>query len=210
VKYYPVFVRLNGKRAVVVGGGRVAERKALTLIKAGAKVDIISPTITKNLQRYRDKGLVRHIERDYKRGDLKGAFIVIAGTSSRDANSAVETEAQERGCLINVVDTPSEGNFIAPSIMRRGSLTIAISTEGYSPAISRAIRRELESLYGPDFTRYLRFAGSIRRKAIKNIRDRKKRERLLKFLSSSKVLRTLRDKGFKEASRMVKNYQKKI
>jgi precorrin-2 dehydrogenase/sirohydrochlorin ferrochelatase len=209
VKYYPVFVRLNDKRVVVVGGGRVAERKALTLIKAGAMVDVISPTITKNLQRYRDKGLVRHIERDYKRGDLKGAFIVIAATSSRDVNSHVEREAQRRGCLINVVDTPSEGNFIAPSFIRRGPLTIAISTEGYSPAISRAIRRELESLYGPEFTRYLRFAGNIRKEAIRSIQDRKKREKLLKFLSSSKVFTTLRNKGFAEARRIVQDYYKR-
>jgi len=210
VKYYPAFIRVSGKRAVVVGGGRVAERKALALIKAGAMVDVIGPTITKNLQRYRDRGLIRHLQRDYKRGDLEGAFIVIAATSSRDVNSAVEREAQGMGCLVNVVDTPSEGNFIAPSLMRRGPLTIAISTEGHSPGLSKGIRKELESLYNREFARYLRFAGRIRREAIRNIRDRKKREKLLKFLSSSKVLRTLRDKGFEEASEVIRDYQKRI
>lgn len=206
MKYYPVFVKLQGKRAVVVGGGGVAERKALTLIKAGASVDVISPIITKNLQRYRDKCLFRHIKRGYKKGDLKGAFIVIAATSSRDVNSRVEREARERNCLINVVDTPSEGNFIAPSIVSRGPLTIAISTGGQSPAISKAIRKELESLYGKAFSDYLRFAGSVRKEALKKIKDRRKRERFIRFLSSDEVFRALRSKGLAEACRMVRGY----
>lgn len=207
MKYYPVFVRLQGKRAVIVGGGRVAERKALTLIKADATVDIISPAITKNLQGYRDKGLIRHIKRGFRKGDLKDAFIVIAATSSRDVNSRVEREAQEQGCLINVVDTPSEGNFIAPSIVRRGPLTIAISTEGQSPAISKAIRKELESLYGNAFPRYLRFVGNIRKEALKEINDRRERERFLRFLSSEKVVRTLRSRGFAETCKIIRNYK---
>jgi precorrin-2 dehydrogenase/sirohydrochlorin ferrochelatase len=206
VRYYPVFVKVDGRRAVVVGGGKVAERKAVTLIRAGARVDLISPTITENLQRYRDRGLLRHIKRRFRKGDLKDAFVVIAATSSRDINTRVEREAQERGCLINVVDTPSEGNFIAPSIVRRGSLLIAISTEGHSPGLSKAIRKELESLYDGEFSRYLRFAGRIRRQILKETKDRKTRERLLRFLSSDEVFRALRDKGFTEATRMVLDY----
>jgi len=210
VKYYPVFVRLEGEKAVIVGGGKVAERKALALIKANATVYVISPTITKNLQRYRDKGWIRHIKRGYRRGDLKNAFIVVAATPSKDVNSRVEREARGLSRLINVVDTPSEGNFIVPSTVRRGPLTIAISTEGQSPAISKAIRKELESLYGPAFARYLRFAGNIRKEALKRIEDKKDRERFIKFLASKEVLRTLRSKSFTEACRMVHNYQKNI
>lgn len=210
MRYYPAFVRLDGKRVVVVGGGRVAERKAITLIKVGAKVDVISPTITRNLKRYKDKGLIRHIEREYRKGDLRGAFIVIASTSSRDANSMVESEAQELGCLINVVDTPSEGNFIAPSIVRRGELTIAISTEGQSPAISKAIRREIESLYGNAFSQYLRFAGKVRRDVLMRMKDKKKKEELFNLLSSPRIFKVLRNKGFAPASRVVKEYIKRL
>jgi len=206
VRYYPAFIRVDGKRAVVVGGGRVAERKAITLIRAGASVDLISPTITKNLQRYRDRGMLRHIKREYRKGDLKGAFIVIAATSSRDVNTRIEREARGLGCLINVVDTPSEGNFIAPSIVRRGPLLVAISTQGISPGLSKAIRKELESLYDKEFSRYLRFAGRIRKQILRETRDKKTRQKLLNFLSSDRVFMVLRYKGFNEAIKIVRDY----
>jgi len=208
VRYYPVFVRLDGKRAVVVGGGAVAERKVITLIKAGARVDVISPVITKALKLYKNKGLIRHIARGYKEGDLKDAFIVIASTSSRNVNSMVEREAQQRGCLINVVDTPSEGNFISPSIVRRGHLTIAISTDGDVPGISRAIRREIEGFYDKEFSKYIGFAGRLRKEALQKIKDKGKRKKFLNLLSSQEIFTILRDNGFARASKVIKGYLK--
>ena len=194
MKYYPVFLALSGKKAVIVGGGRVAERKAAALIKAGAIVEVVSPAITKVLGDYRKKGLIRHKRKNYEKADLKGAFIVIAASSSIETNSQVNRDARQ---LVNVVDTPSEGNFITPSIVRRGPLTIAISTEGCSPAVSKAIRKEIESLYGPEFSKYLRFAGKIRKEAMSVIKDSRERERFLKGLASEDILDTLRNKGFK-------------
>src|SRR3990172_4446071 len=116
--YYPIFLDLSGKRCVVVGGGRVAERKCSTLIKTGARITVISPNITKRLAGYREKGLIRHIPRGYRSGDIKTDFIV-------------------------------------PSVLRRGLLTIAISTGGASPAMAKAIRKELQKLYGRKYSRYL-------------------------------------------------------
>ena len=194
MKYYPVFLALSGKKAVIVGGGRVAERKAAALIKAGAIVEVVSPAITKVLGDYRKKGLIRHKRKNYEKADLKGAFIVIAASSSIETNSQVNRDARQ---LVNVVDTPSEGNFITPSIVRRGPLTIAISTEGGSPAVSKAIRKEIESLYGPEFSKYLRFAGKIRKEAMSVIKDSRERERFLKGLASEDILDTLRNKGLK-------------
>ena len=192
MKYYPVFLNLDGKKAVVIGGGRVAERKASTLIKAGACVDVISPKITKGLRDYGKKGLIRHKRKRYETGDLTGAFIVIAATSSKETNSKVDRDAE---ALVNVVDIPAEGNFIAPSIVRRGPLTIAISTEGCSPAVSKEIRKEIQNLYGPDFARYLRFTQKVRKDAMSSIRNKRERERFLKGLASGEILDTLRKKG---------------
>ena len=200
MKYYPVFLNLKDKKTVVIGGGRVAERKARTLIKAGAAVKIISPSLTHNLQMLCEGGKLTHIKRNYKKGDGKDAFLVIAATSSPQINTKVANDAE---LLINVIDTPSEGNFIAPSIVRRGSLTIAISTEGASPAISKTIRKEIERLYGTEFAFYLKFAESIRRKAMKKIADHKKRERFLKSLASEEIFRALRSKGFRAVSKTV-------
>jgi precorrin-2 dehydrogenase/sirohydrochlorin ferrochelatase len=194
MKYYPVFLALSGKKAVIVGGGRVAERKAAAMIKAGAFVEVVSPAITKVLGDYRKKGLIRHKRKKYKKADLKDAFIVIAASSSKEINSKVNMDARQ---LVNVVDTPSEGNFITPSIVRRGPLTIAISTEGCSPAVSKAIRKEIQSLYGPEFSQYLRFAGKVRQEAMSGIKDPRERERFLKRLASGDILDTLRHKGLK-------------
>jgi precorrin-2 dehydrogenase/sirohydrochlorin ferrochelatase len=200
VKYYPVFLNLKDKKTALVGGGRVAERKARTLIKAGATVKIISPSLTRNLKTFSEKGKLSHIKRSYKRRDVNKAFHVIAATSSPQTNTKVAHDAE---FLINVTDKPSEGNFIAPSIVRSGPLTIAISTEGASPAISKAIRKELEKLYCKEFALYLKFVESIRKTAIKTIADHKKRERFLKSLASEEIFRYLRSKGFTAVSKKI-------
>lgn len=195
MKYYPAFLDLKDKKAVVVGGGRVAERKVRLLISAGAFVTLISPDITRNLDRLRERGMLAHIKRNYRTGDLKNAFIVIAGTSSAEINTKVAGDARH---LVNVIDAPSEGNYIVPSFVKQGPLTIAISTEGASPALSKAIRKELEEHYTRDFALYLRFIERVRRKAIEGIKDSKKRERFLKSLASNKILYDLRNRGFRE------------
>jgi precorrin-2 dehydrogenase/sirohydrochlorin ferrochelatase len=192
VKYYPVFLNLHGQKAVVIGGGEVAERKVIVLMKAGATVKIISPDITKNLQRLVKKRQLSHIKRPYRKGDLKDTFIVIAGTSSEQTNAQIAKDAKH---LVNVIDTPSEGNFIAPSLVSRGRLQIAVSTEGSSPAVSKNMRKELETLYGPEFTRYLRFLETMRKKAMKEIKDDKKRGEYLKSLASDKIFKALRKNG---------------
>jgi precorrin-2 dehydrogenase/sirohydrochlorin ferrochelatase len=192
VKYFPVFLNLRSQKAVVIGGGKVAERKTLMLLKAGACVKLISPRITGKLQGLKKRGLLTHIKRNYRKGDLRDAFLVIAGTSSAQTNAQIAQDAQH---LINVIDTPSEGNFIAPSVVKRGPLTIAISTEGLSPAVSKTIRKELEKFYGSEFTRYLKFIGRMRKKAMEKIKDDKEREKFLKGLASEKIFNELRRKG---------------
>jgi len=205
MKYYPVFLNLKGVKAVVVGGGRVAERKIAALLKAGALVKIISPAITKTLEKYKKQGLVSHIKREYRQGDLKDAFIVIAATSSRTTNVTIEIESINLPRLINVVDTPSMGNFIVPSIVNRGHLTIAISTEGCSPALSKAIRKELEEIYGSEFSHYLKFVESIRKQAMKKIKESGDREKFLKSLASEEIFRTLRKHGVKTAVKKIQS-----
>jgi precorrin-2 dehydrogenase/sirohydrochlorin ferrochelatase len=200
VKYYPAFIDLHEREAVVVGGGKVAERKVRALIKAGASVKVISPHITDNLTKLREMGLLKHIRRNYRKGDLRGAFIVIAGTSSALTNDRIAGDARN---LVNVIDVPSQGNFIVPSVVSRGKLTIAISTGGASPAVSKAIRKEMEKLYGSEFDRYLRFLEIIRKKASAKITNTKRRNALLKSLASEELLMKLRNKGFRSASREI-------
>ena len=192
MNYYPAFLNISGKNVVVVGGGTIAERKVLTLIRAGAVVTVISPTLTKRLFREKEKNTIRHISRTYRKGDLSGSFLAIAATDIPSVNSKV---AREATALVNVVDVPKECTFIAPSVVRRGPLTIAISTGGASPAFSKTIRKELEKTISPDVGEYLSFMGEMRKKALASIHDPKKRERFLKDLASEKVLHLLRAKG---------------
>jgi precorrin-2 dehydrogenase/sirohydrochlorin ferrochelatase len=197
VKYYPAFLNLNNRKAVVVGGGRVAERKVRSLLKAGAVVKVVSPTVTAGLEKLNDQGKIRHKKKRYGKGDLRGAFIVIAATSSAAVNSKAAQEAEH---LVNIIDMPADGNFIVPSLIRSGNLTIAISTGGASPAISKAVRKEVEQKYDAEFARYLRFVENVRGKAIKEIKDAKKREIFLKHLASAEILAILRNRGFGVAS----------
>jgi len=207
VNYYPAFLDISGKKVVVVGGGAIAERKVLALLKAGAVVTVVCPVLTPRLSREKEKNAIRHIGRGYRKGDLKGSFLVIAATDSPDVNSRVARDAPSP---VNVVDVPSECTFIAPSVVRRGPLTIAISTGGKSPAFSKTIRKELEKAISPDVGVYLKFVSTMRKKALADVRDRKRRERFLKDLASEHVLHLLRTKGLKVVRKEVERRLSKL
>ena len=205
--YYPAFLNLKGKIAVVIGGGKVAERKVVTLLKAGSNVKVVSPYLTKRIGKEKLRGRIKHIPRQYRKGDLKNAFLVIAATDSHPINDRVSKDAS---CLVNVVDTPSLCKFIVPSVMNRGPLNIAVSTSGVSPALSRSIRKELEKLYGPEFNNYLKLLKKTRSKALEVIDDKKKRGEFLKAIASEKMVRMLRQKGFKETRKVVDDLFRKF
>ena len=200
MNYYPAFLNLQGKKAVVVGGGKVAERKVLTLIRAGADVTVISPMLTKRLLKEKEAGHMRHLPRTYRKGDLKDSFMVIAATDSPEANTRVAGDAPG---LLNVVDVPSECNFIAPSVVKRGPLVFAISTGGTSPAFAKAVRKEIEKSYGKVFSDYLGFVKTLRSRAMQEIADKSEREKFLKSLASGDILDTLRRKGLDTVKKSV-------
>jgi len=200
LNYYPVFLNLKAKKTVVVGGGKVAERKVLSLIKTGADVTVISLDITRRLLREKTAKRIGHIQRAYKKGDLKGAFLVVAATNSPDINRKISAEAP---ALVNVVDVPLLCNCITPSIVKKGDLTIAISTGGTSPAFSKAIRKELEKQYGNEFSSYLRFIKKVRAEAMASIKEKNAREKFLKGLASEKILDSLRKKGLAEVRKSI-------
>lgn len=198
--YYPAFIDLCGKNCIVVGGGKVAERKIASLLGAGANVTVISPDLTYTIEKHKKNGRIKHIKRNYKKGDLKNAFLVIAATSDEKINSRVSGDAP---FLVNVVDRPELANFIVPSVVSRGHMTIAISTSGASPAMARAVRKELELLYNKNFGHFLAFLRQLRKKAMRDIPEKKERERLLKEVASKEILSILRKNGFKAAKNKV-------
>jgi precorrin-2 dehydrogenase/sirohydrochlorin ferrochelatase len=188
-RYYPAFLDLRDQLCVVVGGGNVAERKTLDLLRAGARVKVISPGLTSRLQKEKNQGSITHVNRRFRQQDLKGSFLVIAATDSEEENRKV---AGHKGLLLNVVDRPELCTFIVPATLRRGPLQIAVSTSGASPAMARAIRKDMESTYGPQFGKHLNKLKRLREKAVKEIKSQRERERYLKSLASENTVRMLK------------------
>jgi precorrin-2 dehydrogenase / sirohydrochlorin ferrochelatase len=156
---YPIFLDLDGRRCVVVGGGEVASRKARKLLQVRAEVVVVSPKVRPELESVATE--VRR--RPYRKGDLEGAFLVFAATDSREVNAAVTREARGRGIPVNVADEPSEGDFALPSVLRRGQLQVAVSTGGASPTLARRIRYELEDAFGYEWAGVVDELGRARR-----------------------------------------------
>ena len=138
--YYPAYLNITGRRTVVIGGGEVAERKVAQLLASGADVTLVSPDATPELQRLASESHVRWIRRAYAPGDLAGAWLAIAATDDSDLHRSIHAEAEREKTLLNVVDVTELCGFIAPSIVQRGPVTIAISTGGASPALARKFR----------------------------------------------------------------------
>ena len=141
--YYPVYLDLTDKRCLVIGGGAVAEDKVSKLKGFGARISVISPDLTPTLEAYAQRGELEWHPREYQPGDLNGVFLGIAATNRREVNESIFQEAMELGVLLNVVDKPDQCSFIAPSVVKRGEVTLAISTGGASPALARKLREAL-------------------------------------------------------------------
>jgi siroheme synthase-like protein len=160
--YFPAFLNIRRKKCLIVGGGGVALKKVNTLVGCGADVAIISSRVHQDLMRLAKKRIVRVIRRDYEPGDLRGAFIVVAATDDRKINRKVAREAKKAGALVNVVDDPEPSDFIVPAVVRRGNFTLAISTGGRSPALSRKLRERLEKMFGPEYSSLVALVEEIR------------------------------------------------
>jgi precorrin-2 dehydrogenase/sirohydrochlorin ferrochelatase len=164
--YYPIFLDLKGKRCTVVGGGSVAERKVETLIEHQASVTVISPTLSRRLQYLADQGAVQMINRNYQAGDLKGALLVIAATDDPSINAAVARQGRKQGALVNAVDDPKHSDFIVPSMVRRGDITVAISTSGKSPALARRLRTLLEAALPAEYASLVTLVSEVRQELV--------------------------------------------
>jgi precorrin-2 dehydrogenase/sirohydrochlorin ferrochelatase len=154
---YPLFLELRDWPVVVVGGGQVASRKIGTLLKAGAVVTVISPAMSKRF------GKVRWVRRAYRRGDLRGARLVVAATNDMAVNERVCADAKRRGLLVNCIAPPAAGNFIVPALVRQGGITLAISTGGASPAFAKRLRLDLERFLGRRYPALLKRLTKERR-----------------------------------------------
>ncbi|MCK9419767.1 MAG: bifunctional precorrin-2 dehydrogenase/sirohydrochlorin ferrochelatase [Nitrospirae bacterium] len=192
MKYYPVYLDLRDRPCVVIGGGTVAERKALALLEAGAEVTIISPALTTKLRELSDTGKITHLQKQYEEKDLSGEFLVIAATPSPEVNTLVAAACRKKHMLVNVAVPPEANSFIVPSVVERGDLLIAISTSGASPALAKKIRQDIEQRYGAEYEVFLDKLSAIRPRVIEEISDEKKRQKIFQALVDSDVIDLIR------------------
>ena len=160
--YYPIYLDLGGRPCLVVGGGSVAERRALGLQEAGAEVRVVSPTLTPLLQSLADSGSIRYRSGNYEPSALEGVVLVVAATNSREVNAHVVADAQAARIPVNAADAPEEGDYIVPSVVRRGDLCVSISTGGANPMLAARLAAETEARFGPEYADYVELLGQMR------------------------------------------------
>src|SRR5271169_81003 len=183
--YIPIFFDVTGRPCVVIGGGEVAARKVESLLEAGARVTVVSPRLSPSLQAAVARGLVTHIARDYAPGDIKGCVLAYAATDDPKLHRELAAEARTLGIPINVADVPELCSFIAPAVVKRGALQIAISTSGASPAFAARLRHELEDQFGPEYALTLDVLRAARQRLHAGETDPADRMRRLKDLANS-------------------------
>ena len=160
--FYPLLVNLEGRAVVVIGGGRVALRKVQSLLACGAVVTVISPELVTELDLLARQATITLRRRCYQQGDLAGAWLVIVACGDTMVNKQVRAEADELGIFCNVVDDPRHCSFQVPAVVRRGALTVTVSTDGISPALAKYLRQELEQQFGPEYANLLDALAQLR------------------------------------------------
>jgi siroheme synthase-like protein len=159
---FPAFLKLEGRQVVVIGGGTLAASKIPGLLEAGARVRVISPKLNPQLVEWVRHQEVEWLPKCFAPEDLNSAFLVIAATSLRDVNKSVYEEAERRNILCNAVDDVENCHFYYGSIVQRGDLQIAVSTNGKSPALAQRLRKEFEQQFGPEYAAWLEWLGAAR------------------------------------------------
>jgi precorrin-2 dehydrogenase/sirohydrochlorin ferrochelatase len=174
-----MFVKLDGRRCLVVGAGDVGEAKIESLLATSASVHVVAPQATPRVRAWVSEGRIEWHPREYRPEDLAGAFLVIAATGSRALHDEICAEARYRGVLCNAVDEPERCDFYFPAVVRRGELQIAVSTGGLSPALAQRLRKELEQQFGPEWETWVAKLGRTREELMSLPLPPEERKRLL-------------------------------
>jgi precorrin-2 dehydrogenase/sirohydrochlorin ferrochelatase len=181
---FPMFVKLEGHRCLVVGAGKVGETKIRSLLDADADIHVVSFDACESVRELAKEGKIQLSLRAFDRGDLAGIFLAVVATPSRELNHAIYREAQRLGVLCNVVDDPPNCDFFYPAVVRRGALQIAVSTSGRSPSLAQKLRQQLEKQFGPGYAEWVEELGETRQLVLASDLDAKRKRELLQSLAS--------------------------
>ena len=181
---FPIFLKLEGRRCLVVGAGSIAEGKIRGLLQAGASIEVVAPWTVPQIQEWFGQGILNWKPRNFEPSDLDQVSLVIAATPSRQVNTQIFQEARLRNVLCNSVDDPENCDFYYGAVVQRGDLQIAISTNGRSPALAQRLRQELEQQFGPEYETWLHELGAVRDQMFAAKLDVETRKKLLHELAS--------------------------
>jgi precorrin-2 dehydrogenase / sirohydrochlorin ferrochelatase len=184
---YPIMLQLEGKKVVVVGGGKVAERKVNGLLGTGALVSVISPIVTGELRRLSGQGVIDWKDKLFSPDDMKDSFLIFAATNDRELNQFIRNSAGVHQ-LVTIADDPDESDFHVPAHFHRGRLSIAVSTGGASPSLASSIRAELEQQFDERYEEYLDFLYRARQQILKEVADPVIKRKLLKAIVTTEFL----------------------
>jgi precorrin-2 dehydrogenase/sirohydrochlorin ferrochelatase len=182
---FPAFLKLAGRKCLVVGAGQVGESKIEGLLATGAEITVVAPRATSTVQAWAEAGELQLYARSFEPADLEAVFLAVVATASPLLNEWVFEEARRRGALCNVVDDPAHCDFYYPAVVRRGALQIAISTDGKSPALAQRLRKKLEGEFDPVYASWIEELGKVRQQLFAQAMDPKERRRLLHDLASA-------------------------
>ena len=188
MSFYPIFIELKGKKILIVGGGKVAQRKAETFLEYGASLFMISRDLTSILAQFREQGKLIYLGEKFYEDSLDDVSIVVSATNDPALNHRVSEAAKSRGLLVNAVDQPADCSFIVPSIIRKGDLMIAVSTSGKSPALAKQIRKRLEKQFGGHYGTFLTLMGNLRNEILKKGLPTNENSRIFKEIVESPII----------------------
>jgi len=181
-RYYPIMLDIKEKKCIVIGGGNIAYRKILSLLESGAKVTVLSTLINEEVELLLKNKKIKFVQEKYDFKYIKDCYLVFAATDDREVNELVYKQCSEKNILVNVVDKPEICNFIVPSKLQKGDLTIAISTNGKSPMLAKKIRQDLEKVYDYRYELFLDIMSEVRKEAFRILKDGKKRSEFYKAI----------------------------
>ena len=205
MKYYPVFLDIAGKPCAVVGGGEVALRKAQRLLQCHAMVLVIAEELSPDWEALQGEDNLHFIHGKYDPRHIEGMFLVIGATNNREVNERIFQDAQRLQILVNIVDEPMRCDFILPSLVERGDLSVAISTGGKSPAMAKRLRKELEDTLGTEYEIALRIMGDIRRIVQEKNQPSPDNQKIFDRLIYSDMLPLIREKDWHGVRKLIAN-----
>jgi len=191
--YYPIFLDIEGRRVVIIGGGSVCTRKAEAMLRYGARVVVVSPDFTDEIETWAREGKLEIRRKKYDEGDLESATIVIASTDDDQVNTQIADDCRKHRIPVNVVDVTHLCEFIVPAIVDKGSVQIAVSTGGKSPALARTLKEDLQRFVGPEYDEINELLGSLRDEAKKKLPTDMDRKRFFDGIIAQGILDMLRE-----------------